>query len=192
MKYIKCFELFKDKYFDTKTQEYDNLPDDWIWGSNGYYKLNLNDYNSALKYLYLHGDPHLFKNKQLDMNQKCILNLTIKERIEVYMEEFKKISSFKEVEIYRALNLSSINDLNLNNIGEYWSFKKEGTGTYGAGSKLNTFLLTGKISPLSINWEIGFLNFMTYSEQFECNVLNGSKVNIVKINNDIVNIEGII
>ena len=200
MKYIKYFELFKDQYFGKNTDDYNNLPDDWIWGSKG--ELDLNDYESALNYARLHGDPHLFKNKQLDMVTKDIHGLNIEERIRTYMEEYKKVSVLKEVNIFRTLKLESIDKLDTNNIGECWSFRKEGAGTYGSGRVIEpnkeyneetNYLLTGIVSTNDINWESGFFSFLTYSlEQFECYVKEGSKVIITEINGKKVKIKGTI
>lgn len=200
MKYIKYFELFKDKYFDKGTSEYNNLPDNWVWGSKG--DLDLSNYDSALNYAYLHGDPHLFKDKQLDMTSKDSHGLTIEQRIRIYMDEYKKVSLLKEVNIFRTLKLESIDKLDTNNIGSYWSFRKEGAGTYGSGRVIepgkkyqdeSSYLLTGLVSTNSIDWELGFFNFLTYSlEQFECYVKKGSQVLITGINDKIVDIKAII
>jgi len=200
MKYIKHFELYKDQYFGKDTDDYNNLPDDWIWSSKG--ELDLTNYESALNYARLHGDPHLFKNKQLDMDTKDTHGLNIEQRIRTYMEEYKKVSVFKEVNIFRIIKLESINKLNTNNIGQSWSFRKDGAGTYGSGRVIEpnkeyneetTFLLSGIISTNDIDWESGFFNFLTYSlEQFECCVKKGSTVLITEINDKKVKIKGTI
>ena len=136
------------------------------------------------------------------MVTKDIHGLNIEERIRTYMEEYKKVSVLKEVNIFRTLKLESIDKLDTNNIGECWSFRKEGAGTYGSGRVIEpnkeyneetNYLLTGIVSTNDINWESGFFSFLTYSlEQFECYVKEGSKVIITEINGKKVKIKGTI
>lgn len=49
MRYLKYFELFKDEYFSADSEEYNNLPDDWVWGSRSDVKLDFNNYDCLLK-----------------------------------------------------------------------------------------------------------------------------------------------
>ena len=167
MKYLKLFEEFNE--------------------------LDFTNYDSVAKWVIKNIDLDSLYTEE-DMN---ILSELGEERITDYMVKYKEVTHKNEIEIYRLVMLHKIEDLNLNKIGEWWSFEPDGVGSYGfgGGDKHDSYVLTGIINVKDIDWERGFYSFMCYGkDQFECNVKHGSKVIITQINDDILEeeIEGII
>ena len=113
------------------------------------------------------------------------------DRVTEYMYKFRDVTRKNEIEIYRLIMLQNIENLNINNIGEWWSFERDGVGDYGFNGsdrhKHNSFVFTGTINTNDIDWERGFYSFMNYGkDQFECNVKIGSNVIITHINDELL------
>ena len=53
------------------------------------------------------------------------------DRILAYMSKYRELNKKSTVEVYRVVVLKNIKDLNLKAVGIYWSFEKEGAGSYG-------------------------------------------------------------
>lgn len=106
------------------------------------------------------------------------------QRISDYVDKYHSIKGKPSIEIYRAVSLDKIEDLDLKAVGTHWSFEKEGTGTYGLTGprKKHTFVLIGKANPKDIDWEYGFTSFLYYgTEQWECALETGSQILITHI-----------
>lgn len=106
--------------------------------------------------------------------------------IYTYMEKYGEVTSEYEIEIYRMLMLKSIKDLDLKNVGVFWSFNEDGVGAYGVGKKFsgeNPFVLNATIKTDDIDWEQGFYSFLGYGKsEFECYMKKGSECLITHIN----------
>ena len=106
--------------------------------------------------------------------------------IYTYMEKYDEVSSEYEIEIYRMVMLDSIKDLDLKNVGVFWSFEESGVGAYGVGQKFtgnNTFILNATVKTDDIDWEQGFYSFLAYGKsEFECYMKKGSGCLITHIN----------
>ena len=116
------------------------------------------------------------------------------EKCNIYSSQYHNIMSKDFVEIYRGIQVPSIESIIWDSIGTHWSFKKDGAGIYGdvpsQFAKGDKFILTGICLPKDIDWEYGFTSFMYYGEdQFECALDEDSKIKIIKIGNESVNIE---
>lgn len=104
------------------------------------------------------------------------------ERIQTYVDHYNSINS-KYIRIYRAIRLDDISQLDVNNIGLFWSFFKHGAQPQNGKGK-NTYVLTGIINTKNIDWETGFMSFFYYGEdQFECAVNTNVPIKIVEIDN---------
>jgi hypothetical protein len=111
------------------------------------------------------------------------------EEIEEYVDIYHGAKRKNEIEIYRALVLNSADDLDLNNIGKHWSFKKEGAGVYGGGHPMagmfkdgRSFLLTGIVNFKDIDWLYGFHSYVWYGEsQSECALKEGAIIKVIAI-----------
>lgn len=116
------------------------------------------------------------------------------DRIQEYVDKYNELKNLSSVRIYRQVNLISINDLDINNIGMHWSFEKEGVGAYGEQhpnrgmmNKGKPFILEGTTTPNNIDWIYGFHSFIWYGdEQWEAALEKGSTVVIDKINNELL------
>jgi hypothetical protein len=106
--------------------------------------------------------------------------------IYTYMEKYNDVTSESEIEIYRLVKLNTINDLDLKNVGVFWSFDENGVGGYGVGQKFtgnNTFILNATVKTEDIGWEQGFYSFLAYGKsEFECYMKKGSRCLITHIN----------
>jgi hypothetical protein len=96
-------------------------------------------------------------------------------KIEEYMSKYSEVKNKTSIEIYRAVCLEDIKQLDLENIGRHWSFKREGVGCYEGNEKYPMFVLTGLANTKIIDWEYGFESFMWYGQdQWECALNHGS------------------
>lgn len=106
--------------------------------------------------------------------------------ISTYMEKYDEVISEYEIEIYRLLKLNTIKDLDLKNVGVFWSFDENGVGAYGVGQKFtgnNTFILNATVKTDDIDWEQGFYSFLAYGKsEMECYMKKGSRCLITHIN----------
>ena len=106
--------------------------------------------------------------------------------IYTYMEKYDEVSSEYEIEIYRMVMLDSIKDLDLKNVGVFWSFDEDGVGVYGVGKKIsgeNPFVLNAIVKTEDIDWEQGFYSFLAYGKsEMECYMKKGSGCLITHIN----------
>lgn len=106
--------------------------------------------------------------------------------IYTYMEKYDDVTSESEIEIYRLVMLNTINDLDLKNVGVFWSFEENGVGAYGVGKKNsgnNPFVLNAIVDIDDIDWEQGFYSFLAYGKsEFECYMKKGSRCLITHIN----------
>jgi len=97
------------------------------------------------------------------------------------------VISKEKIEVYRLLKLNTINDLDINNVGVFWSFSKDNVGSYGITNtddlNKNTFILTAIVKTADIDWESGFYSFLLYGRyELECNMKKGSECLITHIN----------
>ena len=102
------------------------------------------------------------------------------------MEKYDEVTSESEIEIYRLVMLNTVKDLNLKNVGVFWSFEEDGVGAYGVVQKFNgnnPFVLNAIVNTDDIDWEQGFYSFLAYGKsEFECYMKKGSKCLITHIN----------
>lgn len=112
--------------------------------------------------------------------------------INTYMEKYDEVISEYEIEIYRLVKLNTINDLDLKNIGVFWSFDKNGVGAYGVGKNFTgnkSFILNAIVKIEDIDWEQGFYSFLGYGKsEMECYVKKGSECLITHINETELNV----
>lgn len=97
------------------------------------------------------------------------------------------------IEIYRQLKVPGFNSINFNEIGQFWSFNKEGVGAYDAGvnnkynknwdnNELQYITITAKTNKNNIDWlETLIANAIYGEEQFECYMKKDSPVLITHI-----------
>jgi hypothetical protein len=106
--------------------------------------------------------------------------------IYTYMEKYEEVMYESEIEIYRMIMLNTINDLDLKNIGLFWSFEENGVGAYGVGKKFSgdkPFVINAIVNTDDIDWEQGFYSFLGYGKsEFECYMKRGSDCIITHIN----------
>lgn len=114
--------------------------------------------------------------------------------IDMYVDKYNELKNKNFVEIYRLIKLKEENELDTKNIGTHWSFVIDGVGAYGGTHPkrlpLNngkSFVLTGHVDPKFIDWKYGFDSFIWYGEdQWECALLKGARVAIIKINDKVL------
>jgi hypothetical protein len=112
--------------------------------------------------------------------------ISYKERAAQYSDAYFSIIRKPEITVYRAIRASSLEELNWDELGVYWSLEKKGASVLGsapAKSQYNhDFLITATVSPQSIDWEHGFTSFMYYGEdQWEIALITGSPVTVISV-----------
>tara|TARA_X000000368_G_scaffold417643_1_gene414631 strand:+ start:4799 stop:5317 length:519 start_codon:yes stop_codon:yes gene_type:complete len=145
------------------------------------------DEESAIKYL---KSIDFFESHGFNENDSIILD-----NISNIVYKYRWLKDNK-VNIHRSLDVPSFEDINLNKVGYFWSFSKDGVGNYDSGV-LNTFnknwkdkktksiVLTAVVDKKSINWEETLVSNAIYGdEQFECYLNKGSDIIITHINNE--------
>jgi len=150
--------------------------------------LDLTNKENIVEWLKKHGPESLFDDDgELDWNSTDpMTGDDVETLIYSYMEKYNEISSESEIEIYRMLMLDTIKELDLNNVGVFWSFNEDGVGAYGTkgepiGSK--PFVLNAMVDTEDIDWPQGFYSFLAYGRsEFECYMNKGSKCLITHIN----------
>ena len=149
--------------------------------------LDLSGYESIVLWLENNGPEQIFdENGSLDFSYTDpMTGMDLEELIYTYKNQYVKVISEYDIEIYRLVLLKDINDLNIKNIGVFWSFEKDGVGAYGATEKSGKkpFVLNAQVKIEDINWEAGLYSFIAYGKsEFECNMKKSSEISITKIN----------
>ena len=114
------------------------------------------------------------------------------ERVREYVERYAMYYPGDEVELYRMVMLDSFEDLDVENVGIYWSFERSGAGYYGGSNRRykkvregKPFTLTGTVQVRDIDWEHGFVSYLYYGdEQWECALRDESPVKITHVNQE--------
>ena len=152
--------------------------------------LDLNDSDSVINWLKKYGPESIFDDDG-NINWEYTDTMTgddLETLILLYKEKYNEIRNKSSIKIYRMLKLNTINDLDLNNVGVFWSFDENGVGAYGVGHNYtgeNTFILTAIVNTKDIDWEQGFYSFLLYGRsEFECYMKKGSICIITHINDE--------
>lgn len=149
--------------------------------------LDLSDFDSVKKWIVSRNLDDLVNEEGDDLDYTYIGHngSSIENLIKEYMWFFIDYKDEKEITIYRLLRLNTIDDLELDDIGKYWSFDESGVGDYGSGTREfkgdEKFILTGLVNPKNIDWEYGFTSYLYYPNQSECALKSGTKVKIIAI-----------
>ena len=151
--------------------------------------LDLSNFNIAKKWIIEQNLDDVVNEEGDDLDysyRDSYTGMDIEEIIYDYVYLYNSVISKDEIEIYRLIRLNSIEELELDNIGEYWSFNEKGVGDYGSGRREfkgeKKYVFTGIINPDDIDWESGFYSFIYYPNQYECNLKNNVSVLITEIN----------
>lgn len=148
----------------------------------------MNDEESAIEYL---KSIDFFDNHGFDEDDEIILD-------NIYNIVYKyRWLKDDYVTIYRALDVPSFEDIDLNQVGYFWSFDRDGVGTYDSGvmndfnknwsgnnkKETQVIVLTATTHKDNINW-LGTLvsNAIYGEEQSECQLNKGSSITITHIN----------
>jgi hypothetical protein len=149
--------------------------------------LDLSNFNSAKEWVINQQIDDVVNEDGDDLDYDYYAGgMDIEELIYEYVSKFNDVKKEDEIQIYRLIRLDNIKQLELNDIGEYWSFEESGVGDYGSGRRDfkgdKMFVLTGLVNPKDIDWEHGFYSFLFYPDQHECALLSGANVKIIEIN----------
>jgi hypothetical protein len=112
------------------------------------------------------------------------------DRINEYCNKYADVINEPKIEIYRGVKLNNIKNLDLKDIGMYWTFEKECADYYGSGKReppknAKLYVLTGIINPKNIEWEHGLTSFIWYGpDQWECALEIGTPVTIIAIDDE--------
>ena len=172
MKYLKSYKLFEE--FNTD--------------------LDLSNYESAKKWLIINGGDDILNDDCNDLDYEYRDSYTYKDIEEIiydYINFYKKYKDEEYIEIYRLIKLNTLKDLELDDIGKWWSFEENGIGAYSSGRREfkgnKFFVLTGIIKPEDIDWKYGFNSYTYYPHESECALNKGVKVLITEINGEKIN-----
>ncbi len=151
-------------------------------------ELDLTDRDSVVAWMSEHGPESIFDDEgELDWSYTDpMLGTDLEELVYEYMGKYKQVMSQDKVMLHRLVKLNSLKELDLKNVGVFWSFEKDGVGAYGLGQKISgdkTFVLTGTVDITSIDWKQGLYSFLSYGKsEFECYVEKNSPVVITHVN----------
>lgn len=105
------------------------------------------------------------------------------ERVMEYYDKYNEVKNKKNIQIYRAIWADSIDDIDFDDIGIFWSFEKSGAKPQNKKSGDQIFILTATVSPHQLDWESGFLSYFYYGEdQWEANLGLNEEITINEIN----------
>jgi hypothetical protein len=152
--------------------------------------LDLSNRDNVISWLYKNAPEHIFDDDgNIDWGYTdTMTGEDLETLIYTYMEKYNDVMSEYEIEIYRMVMLNSIKDLDLKNVGVFWSFNEDGVGAYGVVKKFsgeNPYILNAIVKTDNIDWEQGFYSFLLYGKsEFECYMKKGSKCLITHINDE--------
>ena len=96
------------------------------------------------------------ENSTMDMNDEYVYD-TKESAIEAANDIIDIFDSLPNpIPIYRTLSADSVNDIDLEYAGDYWSFRKESAINFSRSAAVtwrNSFLLEGKIDKNLVNWK---------------------------------------
>jgi hypothetical protein len=150
--------------------------------------LDLNNKDSIISWINKNGPESIFDDQgEIDWNYTDPkTGDSLDELIQTYMQKYNEIESEYEIEVYRMVKLEDIKQLDLKNIGVFWSFDQQGIGAYGLGKKFTgskPYIISAIVKTEDIDWEQGFHSFLSYgTSEFECNMKKGASCLIIAIN----------
>lgn len=132
----------------------------------------------------------------------------IEELIDDYISIRNNVLHAGSAPVWRAIAIPAKADplkwIKWDRIGSYWSFRSRGVGTYGfspgtgpaydsyahetvswgrvaPGTPHKTVVVEGVVQAKDIDWEHGFISYLSYPDQVECAIKKGAKVAVVKV-----------
>lgn len=120
---------------------------------------------------------------QFDTDQEDELTDYEEERVSDYFYKYQELKDKQSFPIYRAIWADSVDDIDLNDVGIFWSFEKDGAKPQNKVNGEKIFILTANVSPNQLDWEAGFLSYFYYGEdQWEANLGLNQEIEITEIN----------
>jgi len=144
--------------------------------------------NNVISWLNKNAPDALFDvDGNLDWNYTDVMTGDpLDDLIDTYIDKYKSVSNLPIAQIYRMVLLNTIDDLDLNNVGVFWSFDENGAGFYDikkTGDYL--FILTATVNTNDIDWKQGFFSFLLYGKtEFDCYMKKGAPCIITHINGE--------
>ncbi|MFA5999864.1 MAG: hypothetical protein WC783_02695 [Candidatus Paceibacterota bacterium] len=99
---------------------------------------------------------------------------------------FETLASDPTIKIYRAISAKSKLDINLEYLGDAWSFEMDSAVEFGSHNGSN-FLITAETTPSNIDWEQSIKNYLEFSGNYEADDEN----ELVIIDSSIINLKSI-
>lgn len=136
----------------------------------------LNDIDTSYKYF-------------LDKN----LNYELEENLESSYTELKSFIHMNKIIGYRVLNVDSVKDININNLGVHFTTDKENTKSDDFLEKIGIidyegnyeydkfFVVTVETNISNVDWYKTFDNRINYYGEAEINFINGDQLKILNI-----------
>ncbi len=143
----------------------------------GWNDLDLTDADKALAWARRH-IPDAFPDPGSDLPEKDALTEMSEANVEEYMNLYYQVGLADSIQVYRAIRLGPIDDLNTARIGNYWSYKPHGANQYQGPEDFGRIhVMTATVSPAKIDWPHGFASYMFYgSDQSEVAILPNSEI----------------
>jgi len=118
-----------------------------------------------------------------DTDQEDELTDYEEDRVSDYFYKYQELKDKQSFPIYRAIWADSVDDIDLDDIGIFWSFEKNGAKPQNKVNGDQIFILTANVSPDQLDWESGFLSYFHYGEdQWEANLGVNQEIEITEIN----------
>ena len=135
-------------------------------------------YNWALKYhpnLEIDYDPE-------ERDYYKTADHEIKNRIKLYMDIHKKCKNLNVIDIQRKICIKELKDINFDNVGLFWSFKKTSVGFVTIDIPYYEIIFHGYTKYNNINWENSLDNFIYYGyDESEVKLYPNSDITILSI-----------
>lgn len=157
-----------------------------LFESNNEVSHIMSDEDNAISYL---KSIDFFESHGFEEDDFMILD-NIYDIIEIYKSVDDNIT------IHRAMKAPSVEDIDFSQTGYFWSFKRDGVGTYDAGSSNDfnkkwdsstekTIVLTATTHKDNISWLDTLVSNAIYGEeQSECYLTKGSDITITHIDDN--------
>lgn len=149
--------------------------------------LDLSDYDSTYKFAMEHGSEMFWTDDgEFDENATNQNGYTLKELIDTYMAYYSEINEYSYIKLYRTIQKDKLSLIDYNNFGIYFSKRESGAAAYGTSLNRpegkNYYTFTIEVEPKYIDWESGFISFMSFGiNEDEIRLVKNAPIEIINI-----------